>query len=176
MYDSIVKEKDRISGETYVPSAYKGKGAFLWGTASVLLGENGDIIGAIESVHDITDRKQIEKALIKSEKRSRTIINISPIPMALNDEQQQITFLNPAFVQTFGYTQEEIPTLELWWSKAYPDPEYRQWVADTWKAALEQTKQTGKTFAPLEVTVGCKNGEYKTVLASATSFGDSFAG
>ena len=53
---------------------------------------------------DITMRKQVEEALRRSEDRFRSTINASPVPMALNDEKGNITFLNPAFIRTFGYT------------------------------------------------------------------------
>lgn len=128
-------------------------------------------------VRDITARKKAEAALQASEAKSRAIINVSPVPMAVNDdERQQITFLNPVFIQTFGYTLEDIPTLADWWSRAYPDPVYRQWVAETWQAKLEQAKQTGTAFHPMEVIVRCKNGMDKTVLAGASSFTDAFKG
>lgn len=125
---------------------------------------------------DLTERKEIENALRLSEEKFRTIIHDLPVPMALNNEQQQITFLNPAFVRTFGYTPDDIPTIADWWPKAYPDPAYRQGVLDTWQTELERMKQTGSTFSPLEVTVRCKDGSDKTVLASAKSFSQSIEG
>ncbi len=125
---------------------------------------------------DITERKHIEEVLKTGEARFRSIINISPVPMALNDDQQNITFLNPAFIQTFGYTLDDIPTLAYWWPKAYPDLEYRQWAADTWQAEIEKAKRTGTAFSPFELTVRCKNGMSKTVLASASSISNSFEG
>ena len=120
-------------------------------------------------VRDITYRKLAEKALIASETRFRNMIDASPVPMALNDEQQNITFVNPAFVQTFGYTLEDIPTLQQWRSNAYPDPEYRRWLQDTWNKKLEQAKRTGTTFKPIEETIRCKNGNIKIVMISDTS-------
>ncbi|MDP2335541.1 MAG: PAS domain S-box protein [Bacteroidota bacterium] len=130
----------------------------------------------IVAIDDITARKRMENDLIESETRFRQVINVSPVPMALNNEQQQITFLNEAFVQTFGYTKEDIPSLAHWWPLAYPDIDYRQWVVDTWAAELEQTKTTGTPFPPMELTIRCKNGTDKTVLANATSLADSFSG
>ncbi|MCY2991538.1 MAG: ATP-binding protein [Planctomycetota bacterium] len=125
---------------------------------------------------DISERKRAEEALLVSETRFREIVNASPVPMALNDEQRYITFLNPAFVQTFGYTQEDIPTLAHWWPRAYPDLEYRQWVAKAWQAELEHAKRTGAVFSPMELAVSCKDGTSKIVLASATSLCNSFEG
>ena len=55
---------------------------------------------------------------------------------------------------------------------AYPDPEYRRWVAATWKAALEKAKREGSAFQPFEVNVRCKDGLVKTVLVNASAFDD----
>jgi PAS domain S-box-containing protein len=123
---------------------------------------------------DISEGKRAEEALLASEARFRTAINVSPVPMALNDEQQHIKFLNEAFVQAFGYTEEDIPTLAQWWLNAYPDPEYREWVVDAWQAELERARRTGAAFSPMEVTVACKGGTIKTILAGAASLSDAF--
>ncbi len=121
-------------------------------------------------------RKLSEAALRASEMRFRTIIDASPVPMALNDGLQRITFLNQAFVKTFGYTLEDIPALADWWTEAYPDLEYRQRVIDDWQSELERTQQSGTEFSPMEVVVRCKNRTSKTVLASSSLFYDSMDG
>ena len=83
---------------------------------------------ARKRIHNILDREMLRKevrsqrdkleaqvelyslqkmALEESEKRFRAIIEASPVPFALNDAQQNITFLNAAFVETFGYTNDD---------------------------------------------------------------------
>ncbi len=119
--------------------------------------------------HDITERKLMEDELKASEAKFRSIIEVSPIPMAMNDEQLNVTFLNSAFVQTFGYTVDDIPTVADWWPKAYPDPDYRHWAETTWQATLEKAKQEQTDFPPMEVAVRCKNNSIKTVLVAAAA-------
>lgn len=104
------------------------------------------------------------------------IIELSPIPYALNDEAQNITYLNPAFIKTFGYQIEDIPTLSEWWPKAYPDPIYRRWVAETWQAHLEKSKAEGVDFEPIEIKIRTRNGASKTVLASAAPLSPDYHG
>ena len=123
---------------------------------------------------DITGRKRAEQAIKTSEACVWSILNASPVPLALNDEQQNITFLNTAFVQTFGYTLEDIPTLNDWWPKAYPDPAYRQWVVETWQSTLTQAKQDGTAFSPIEMKVQCKTGAVKIVLSSVAALESAF--
>ena len=116
------------------------------------------------------ERSQVEAELRKSEAKLYTIIDSSPIPKAINDDQQNITFLNKAFVQTFGYTQDDIPILAEWWSKAYPDPAYRQWVKTAWNKHLEESLNNDTSFDPLDVVIRCKDGSLRNVIATATPF------
>ncbi len=125
---------------------------------------------------DIAERKLMEDQLKASEAKFRSLIEASPVPMALNDEQLNVTFLNPAFVQTFGYSMDDIPTLADWRPKAYPDPDYRHWVETIWKTTLEKAKQEKTNFPPLELAIRCKNNSIKTVLASAAAIHHDFAG
>ena len=108
----------------------------------------------LSAVHrDITNRKRKEEALRQSEMRFRAAIEASAIPYVLNDAQFNITFLNAAFVRTFGYTLDDIPTLEDWWSKAYPNPEYRQRIIATWLEHLEQAECDETPFEPVEAAI-----------------------
>lgn len=62
-YDYIKWRGDTIFGEVFVPSFYGGKGAYLWGTASPLFDDEGRIVGAIESIRDVTEWKRAEEEL-----------------------------------------------------------------------------------------------------------------
>lgn len=109
----------------------------------------------------------------RSEATFRQIVDAFPVPMALNDQEQRILYLNAAFVRTFGYDLADIPTLAQWWPLAYPDPAYREWVAYTWQLRLTRSQKESKPFEPLELTIRCKDGSGKTVIGSAIQPGDS---
>ena len=125
---------------------------------------------------DITKQHKSELEVLASEARFRSIIQASPVPLALNNDALEITFLNPAFVRSYGYTCEDIPTLGDWWPKAYPDLEYRQWVADTWQSQLQTAKQTGDEFKAFEVSIVCKDGKTKAALVSAAPLSSEYRG
>ena len=114
------------------------------------------------------ERNQIEIELWKSKAKLYTIIDSSPIPKAVNDEHQNITFLNKSFIQLFGYTLKDIPTLADWWPKAYPDSAYRQWVAETWTKNLEKALRDNTDFEPIDVIIRCKDGSLRSVIATAS--------
>lgn len=117
---------------------------------------------------------QTEKTLKQFGVKFQNIIDASPVPYALNDDKQNVIYLNPAFTQTFGYDINDIPTLEDWWPKAYPDVNYREWVSQTWIEHLNKAIETGEAFEPIELKIQCKNGQIRTVITSAASITDAF--
>lgn len=129
--------------------------------------QDGQTVRLYGIFRDITDQRAAQAALIASEARARAIIDASPVPMALSDAQEQVIFLNPACTQAFGYRLDDIPEVNDWWPKAYPDPEYRRIVTQAWHAELMRAKQTGEAFRPMEVQIRCKDGSQRSVLASA---------
>lgn len=126
------------------------------------------VVGMALAVY-FDERGIVEQKTLTSERKFRAIIEISPIPYGLTDEHGNVTFLNPAFIHTFGYTLADLPTLTEWGIKAYPDPEYREWVLNTWRAETARVKSQKDTFEPIEVSIRCKNGAVKTVMASISS-------
>lgn len=138
-----------------------------------LVDPDGKVIAVASLVDDVTERKQAEEKLRQSEERFRSIIDASPIPFALNDDQQNITYVNPEFVRVFGYDLDDIPTLADWWPRAYPEPEYRQWVQETWQARLDQARKNDAPFEPIELDIRCKDGTTRTTLCNAASLGES---
>jgi len=82
-YLFVEKDGDVFLAEANVP--VKGETRVLWGKASPLYDSKGNVVGAIQSIRDVTDRKRTEKALKKREKeleiKSR---NLEELNTALN--------------------------------------------------------------------------------------------
>lgn len=66
-YDKLVTQPDRVVGEGFCP-AVRGAGAYLYGTASRLYDRHGQVIGAIESIRDVSERWRAAEALKQSRK------------------------------------------------------------------------------------------------------------
>jgi PAS domain S-box-containing protein len=170
---------DRLQGKIN-PFEYRmisRDGHELWvRSSSRPIMDGQQVIGMQGVLNDITSRKKAEEGLRESEEKYRNIIDVSPVPCALNDDEGNITFLNKAFTSSFGYTLEDIPTLTDWWCKAYPDQNYQQEVATAWQARLEKAKLEGTAVEPHEVTVTCKNNLKRTAIVSSAGLTKSYAG
>ncbi len=125
-------------------------------------------------VSEVLGKRHAEFEVLESEKRLRAIFDNCPVPFCLNDTSGNITFLNRAFQETFGYTVEDIPTLEAWWPQAYPDIAYREWVGKTWLSNVERARRENTDFETMEVVIRCKDGRLCTVLADAVPLGDAY--
>ena len=67
LYDFIELHDKLLSAEVFTPNICGGKGAYLWGTASPLFDMNGELIGAVQAIRDITELRQMESSLLKRE-------------------------------------------------------------------------------------------------------------
>jgi PAS domain S-box-containing protein len=155
----------------------KKGGAFHWGDevlwrkdgtsfwvdySSYPILEEGKVRGAVIIFIDITERKRMEDALRESEDQFRMLSDKSPFGMSLIDVDGRCEYVNPAFVNLFGYDLSDVPTGEDWFYKAFPDPEYRRKVVLAWKEDLQEYPSPETRFRTFKVR--CHNGTFKTIL------------
>jgi PAS domain S-box-containing protein len=69
---------------------------------------NGDVVGFVGVARDITEHDKIEKALIGSEAKYRSLVESGGAGIATVDIAGQITFANDALCQMTGYSKEEV--------------------------------------------------------------------
>ncbi|MDD4170543.1 MAG: diguanylate cyclase, partial [Desulfotomaculaceae bacterium] len=63
IHEHVGRMGDLLTIERYAPAAYGGKGAFLWGIAAPLYDRDGNLVGAIESIRDITEQRLLQRQL-----------------------------------------------------------------------------------------------------------------
>jgi len=152
----------------------EGKTIWLRTSKVPLRNRVDEIVGMLGVYQDVTELKQAESLLRANEAKYRAIIDATPIPLALDDAKGNITYLNQAFIQKFGYTLDEIPTLDDWWPRAYPDLKYRQWVIESWYEHMAEAQRSKENFIPLELNIRCKDGRVRTVMVGAASLENGF--
>lgn len=65
LYENLERKGDTLYAHVHVPSLYNGRGAYLWVKASPLRDSDGRIVGAIESMRDITESRMAEMELLR---------------------------------------------------------------------------------------------------------------
>ena len=110
-YDAVHRFADALYGEVYVPRTYGGVGAYLSAMASRLRDASGNVIGAIETIRDITDRKKAEQALKESlakREELEAIVSQSPIVVVLYRMERDfpIEYVSESVTQ-YGYKPED---------------------------------------------------------------------
>jgi PAS domain S-box-containing protein len=101
---------------------------------------------------------------------------VSDFPMALGiyvPASGRITFLNKQFIETFGYTQDDIPNADVWYSRAFPDPAYRQEAMDTWNTEMNAAVTQNSRIRTHVYVIACKDGTTRQVEVVGILSGDS---
>ncbi len=105
-YTNLKRDGMSISGEVYISSFGQG-GTYIWGKAAPLYDSSGNVIGAIESIRDITERKRVEEDLRKSREKYHNIFENSILGLYQSVPGGRYLSVNPAFARLFGYNSPE---------------------------------------------------------------------
>ena len=88
-YNFIERKDNTIFGEVNVTMTCDGRNACLWATASLLFDRKGTLLGAIESIRDITERNHARDSLLRSERQLRELS--SQLIRAQEEERKRIS-------------------------------------------------------------------------------------
>jgi PAS domain S-box-containing protein len=113
---------------------------------------------------DISDRKQTEEFLRESEKNLRTLMDSMPAGVWWFDTDGNVEYFNSCFTELFGYTRDDIPTLENWFECAYPDPIYRGPYIAARNASIAESLKSGTAVPPREAKITCKDGTQRLII------------
>jgi PAS domain S-box-containing protein len=83
-------------------------GRWLFFTAAPLTDSEGNVFGALETLQDTTERRHAIQERLKVERRFRTLLDFAPYSILVYTIDGLVTYVNPAFTETFGWTLEEL--------------------------------------------------------------------
>ena len=112
LYQHVKRKGNTIFGEAIISPPRGTKGAYVWATASPLFDEDGNIMGAIESIRDITEIVETEMTLQESEERMRLIIEAADLGIWDRNLVTGEVVRNKQMVEIFGYPEDELVGLD----------------------------------------------------------------
>jgi PAS domain S-box-containing protein len=86
----------------------RGKKAIVLTSKVPMKNNNGEIIGLLGVFTDITERKEIEEALRRSEEQLRLITDALPVLISYVDSRQRYRFNNKAYEEWYGISRTDL--------------------------------------------------------------------
>jgi PAS domain S-box-containing protein len=105
-YESIQREGETLVAEVYVPRLTP-EGVHLWLKARPLRDIRGKLIGAIESLRDVSQSKKAQLALQENEALLRSILVAAPVGIGIV-KNRIITWSNQRLQDMLGYSECEL--------------------------------------------------------------------
>ncbi|MEN6343051.1 MAG: PAS domain S-box protein [Methanospirillum sp.] len=100
-YANIVRDRDTLIAEISF-TLPTGRPVVLMAKAGPIYNRQGEIVGAIESIRDITERIRVEESLRESEERFAAFMGRLPVTAFIKDEQFTNLFVNRHMEEVFG--------------------------------------------------------------------------
>jgi PAS domain S-box-containing protein len=107
-YPYIKREGNVLFSEVTVSHFHDGRGALLWITASPQYDIRGNVIGAIESIRDITDRQKVKEALYQEQLFFDAVIDSIPGILFVLDREGRFVRSNAYVEEMLGLSAEQL--------------------------------------------------------------------
>jgi len=120
------------------------------------------------------DAMTLLKSLNPSKEEAEILFDQAPVALAYVDKDGNAVKINQKFIELFGYSLQEISTLEEWFRLVYPDPSYRQWATQTWNQDLQEAMALDGNVKGREYNVQAKDGKVHSVIISGSIVNEGF--
>ncbi len=115
----------------------------------------GDETGTVNLITGLAEDITEQEETLRKNRKERLLLDALfesiPVGVTVWDKKGKLLRANKTFSKITGYTQDDITTLDDWFPRAYPDPDYRAEVLAEWQEDIQQDEAT-KVFA-----VTCKD-------------------
>ncbi len=140
--------------------------------ARVLRDGQGVSSRLVGTVSDVTELRAGQARLRESRERFERLLEFAPIALAILDASGNTVAVNRRFVEVLGYGVADIPTLDEWWRRACPDPDYRAEARAAWSTALSDEADVGARPTSEEYRITTKDGRERPMFVTSSRFGD----
>jgi PAS domain S-box-containing protein len=106
-YDTVERIGDTLVVDIFIPD-FKPGGVYLWAKASPLYDPEGNVIGAIETIRDITERKRAEQEMARTTREMAEIIDFLPDATLVIDLDGKVIAWNKAMEAMTGVPAGEM--------------------------------------------------------------------
>jgi PAS domain S-box-containing protein len=106
-YAFLERKDGTLVAEVYTDRLKPG-GTYLWAKAAPLFDDAGEIIGAIETIRDITDQKQVQTTLQEQLHFLQVLLDAIPTPVFYKDCQGRYLGCNFALEKCLGLSKQRI--------------------------------------------------------------------
>ncbi|MBP7737693.1 MAG: PAS domain S-box protein [Spirochaetes bacterium] len=154
-YSYVLRTGNNVYAEIHAAPLNQGAGAYLWGVASQLFDSGGRRIGAIEVIHDITERMKIKDALNESESMYRLLAENTDDVIWVLGADMRFTYVSPSIHKLIGMNPEEARTLTL---EEILTPESLQRTRELFNGYLADMDSGSDPHARIEVEEYRKDG------------------
>jgi two-component system cell cycle sensor histidine kinase/response regulator CckA len=131
-----------LGTKAHQETEYLLRDRWVWVAADPIFAGPGALVGAVQSLADITERKRAEEALRGSEERHRTILREMIEGYYEVDIKGTMTFCNDTAVAMLGYSRDELIGLN---NRAYMDEANAKRVYQTFNRVY-RTGESARAF------------------------------
>lgn len=159
-YQLVRHDNGTVSSENLCPGVGEN-GAYLQFSASLILGDDGLVLGAIQSFRDITEKRRTEEELLRIKK---AVESASSAIWITDSRGQKVIYHNQAFADLFKFSREELNALggtrSLYVDLQTADLVYRTLKeGSTWSGEIALHTKDGKVL-PISLTGDVVRDEY----------------
>lgn len=119
-------------------------------------------LGELVLFRDVTERREVEEAVVQSEKRLKTVLGAVKEGITFSDEKGKFLIFNPEMEELTGYSMAEANGGGEFIDLIHPEAEDKQRILGALSKMHEGERHVGET------TIKTKDGKVKHVLVSTT--------
>jgi len=117
--------------------------------------------GIVVMLKDITEKKLADEKLQSEKQRFQTLSEHAPFGIAMIDDYGRYTYINPTFIEIFGYDLNDFSTGKEWFALVFPDKSLRHEAISLWLEHIEDKKMKKTSSCIFDIV--CKDGTQKKV-------------